>query len=172
MKMDQLNAENILQVTSLFEKTFPMKDINVKAYKLSMIDVYRDARLFRDAVIIGGIITLLITLIGLIGYVKEETLRRRSEIAIRKINGGTLKDILKLFATNILKITIPALLIGCIIALIATEKWLEGFSDKASLSSYLLILCGLVVTVIVMGTVAFNSYQAANENPVDSLKNE
>ena len=124
------------------------------------------------AMTILAVVSILLVVLSIYSAISMDTVSRQKEIAIRKINGGTLKDILKLFATNILKITIPALLIGCIIALIATEKWLEGFSDKASLSSYLLILCGLVVTVIVMGTVAFNSYQAANENPVDSLKNE
>lgn len=172
IKMNRLNAENILEVRSTIENMFPTKDINLVSYKMSMIGEYEEARLFRDTVIIGGLITLLITLIGLVGYVKDETLRRRSEIAVRKINGGTVKDILQLFVINILKITIPALVIGGMFAFIATNKWQEDFSDKASLSFLLLTCCGIIVLVIVLGAVTLNSYQAANSNPVDSLKSD
>jgi len=171
IKMNRLDAEDILQVKATMENMFPTKDINLQTYRMGMINMYEDARLFRDTVMVGGIITLLITLIGLIGYVKEETLRRRSEIAIRKINGGTIKDILQLFLINILKVTLPALIIGGMIAFVVTSKWQEGFSDKASLSFSLLMLCGVVILVIVLGIVTLNCYRAASDNPVDPLKN-
>lgn len=44
---------------------------------------------------IGGIVTLIIALIGLLGYTSDETNRRGREIAIRKVNGGDSMEYLE-----------------------------------------------------------------------------
>lgn len=75
----------------------PDKDIVVIPYKAEMAYLYNDSRLMRNTVMIGGIITLLIALIGLIGYVRDETNRRSKEIAIRKVNGARQRKLSRSF---------------------------------------------------------------------------
>ena len=65
----------------------PDKDIEVLSYAAEMRNAYSGSRRFRNSVMIGGIITVLISLAGLVGYTKDETNRRRREIALRKTNG-------------------------------------------------------------------------------------
>lgn len=43
---------------------------------------------FRNIVCATSICILFIVLMGLIGYVSDETQRRSKEIAVRKVNGG------------------------------------------------------------------------------------
>ena len=74
----------------------PDRNVTVTAYYMDMIDLYKDSRTFRDSVMIGGIVTLIIALIGLLGYTSDETNRRGREIAIRKVNGATAWSILKM----------------------------------------------------------------------------
>lgn len=172
VKLKDLNSDNIQIVYDVFKRSFPDKDVTLSLYKDSMVKLYSNSRRFMNAITIGGIVTLLITLIGLIGYTNNEVNRRKSEIAIRKVNGATLVDILKLFLQDNLWISFPALICGGIFAAIAATKWMEDFSEKTELSPLLFISSGLAVLVIVLSVVSLNCLYTANQNPVDTLKND
>ena len=137
-----------------------------------MGNLYRDSRQFLDAVLIGGIITLLISLIGLIGYTNDEINRRRKEIAVRRVNGATFNDVAGLFLVDILRIALPALVLGGGAAFYAAGRWQEQFSEKVPLSILLFLGCALAVLGIILAVVLINIYRAANANPVDCLKSE
>lgn len=172
IKLHEMTPENIQAVSSTIERLLPTKEIHVNSFKLELVNLYNSSRLFRDSVIIGGIVVLLISIIGLIGYLQDEINRRKSEIAIRRINGGTVKDILSLFVTDILYIALPALVLGCLIAYYAAVKWQEDFTEKTNLSFLLFLSCAIVVLTIIMGVIVSSSYRKAQENPVKSLRSE
>lgn len=172
VKLRELNAENIQKVYDIFKQSFPDKEISLPLYKESMVKLYADSRRFMNAITIGGIVTLIITLIGLIGYTNNETNRRKSEIAIRKVNGATTKDILNLFLKNTMWISLPAILLGIMVAVVAAEKWMEDFSEKAILSPLLFILCGVAVLFTVLFVVAVNCLQATNQNPIETINRD
>ncbi|MDD4116327.1 MAG: FtsX-like permease family protein, partial [Massilibacteroides sp.] len=171
-KLHQMNSETIQQVTSALEQSMPDKHIVVTPYSEEMVNLYKDSRVFRDSVMIGGIVTLLISLIGLIGYTNDEINRRRSEIAVRRINGATLNDILRIFLIDVLIIAVPAIILGGIAAYFTVVKWQEQFAEKATLTVVLFVGCGVAVLSLILGLVGINSYRLANQNPVESLKNQ
>ncbi|MDD4514292.1 ABC transporter permease [Massilibacteroides sp.] len=172
VRLHQMNSELIQQVTSVLENSMPDKHLVVIPYSEEMINLYKDSRVFRDSVMIGGIVTLLISLIGLVGYTNDEINRRRAEIAVRRINGATLLDILRIFLIDILKIAIPAIVLGGIAAYFTAVKWQEQFAEKSSLTIFLFIACGLAVLSIILTLVSINGYRVANQNPVESLRNQ
>ena len=172
IKLQHINSENIQQVNRALQTALPNKDIVVTPYKTSMTFLYTSSRLFRNSVLIGGIITLIIVLIGLIGYTNDEINRRSAEIAIRKVNGASAKEILRLFIKDILRIAIPALVIGEFLAALAAEKWMENFTQKTSLSLFIFLGCGMAVLVIILSVVSLNSYRTAVQNPVDAIKRD
>ena len=172
IKFHQLNSDGIRQVNKVLQTALPNKDIVVTPYKTSMTFLYTSSRLFRNSVLIGGIITLIIVLIGLIGYTNDEINRRSAEIAIRKVNGASAREILRLFIKDILRIAIPALVIGELLAALAAEKWMENFAQKTSLSLFIFLGCGIAVLVIILSVVSMNSYRTAVQNPVDAIKRD
>ncbi len=172
IKLNTMTGENIEQVYDILQETMPEKEIALSPYSDSIVKMYSGERRFRDAIFIGGLITVLITLIGLIGYISSEMLRRRSEIAIRKINGASLGEILRLFMKNILFIALFACIVGEVVAATVASKWMENFSEKTGLSPLLFIGCGLIVLLFIELIVVANCLKAANQNPVDSLKKE
>ena len=136
------------------------------------MDLYKDSRQFRDSVMIGGLVTLLVTLIGLIGYTNDEVSRRRKEIAVRRVNGATLWDILRLFIKDIGYICIYAVILGGGIAYFVLQKWQEQFTEKVPLSWYIFLGCGVCVLLIIYSVVCLDARKTANENPVNCLKSE
>ena len=62
-------------------------------------NIYKDVYRFRNSVWITSAFILLIVIMGLIGYVNDETQRRSKEIAIRKVNGAEASHILEIIDT-------------------------------------------------------------------------
>ena len=121
---------------------------------------------------ICGLMILLISLIGLIGYVIDEVNRRRKEIAIRKVNGATLTNVLRMFIKDVTVVALPALVMGAVIAYYIAKEWLQTFSERVSLNPIYFLLCILVLLIVIVIVVVANCYKIANSNPVDYLKTE
>lgn len=147
-------------------------DIAITPYNQMVTELYTDAHRFRMTVMIGGLVALLIALIGLVGYLAGEIGRRQKEIAIRKVNGATITDVLRLFQTDILRVALPAVVIGAVGAWYVARLWLEQFSEKTALSPLIFIGGALVVIAVILSVVCLGCYRVASSNPVDYLKNE
>ena len=147
-------------------------DIAITPYNQMVTELYTDAHRFRTTVMIGGLVALLIALIGLVGYLAGEIGRRQKEIAIRKVNGATITDVLRLFQTDILRVALPAVVIGAVGAWYVARLWLEQFSEKTALSPLIFIGGAAVVTAVILSVVCLGCYRVASSNPVDYLKNE
>ncbi|MDH6306499.1 putative ABC transport system permease protein [Parabacteroides sp. PF5-5] len=172
IKFHEQTAEALEKVSDMLTALLPDKDIQVYSYAGEMRGKYSDSEKFRDSVLIGGIVTLLICLIGLIGYTNDEMNRRKKETAIRKVNGATTVDILRLFIKDISWMAVPAITLGCMIAYFIANTWLDNFADKAELTIFLFVGCAIAVFIIILAAVIINCYQAANENPAESVKSE
>lgn len=172
VKFHQITPEAVAKVNDKLEELIPDKDMKLSVYSVSMVEQYSSSRKFRDQVLIGGIITLLISMIGLIGYTNDEVNRRRKELAIRKVNGATLKDILTMFLTDILWLALPAIVLGCIITYYVAERWQEQFIEKIPLSLWMFVSGGLFVCLVVVVCIVYRTWSAANDDPVNSLKSE
>ena len=147
-------------------------DIAITPYGQMVVKLYTDAHHFRTTVMIGGIVALLIALIGLIGYLAGEIGRRQKEIAIRKVNGARTADVLRLFNIDILRVALPAVLIGVVGAWYVSRLWLEQFSEKAVLSPLLFIGCALLVLAVILSVVCICCHRVTTSNPVNYLKTE
>ena len=147
-------------------------DIEIVPYNQMITSLYTDAHRFRSTVMIGGLVALVIALIGLIGYLTGEMVRRQKEIAIRKVNGATIIDVLQLFIRDVLRLALPAVVVGVVGGWHVSRLWLEQFSEKTELSPVLFSLCALAVVVVILSVVSLGCYRVASSNPVDYLKNE
>lgn len=172
IKFHEMSPENIKKAQKVLEDVMPDRNVTVTAYYMDMIDLYKDSRTFRDSVMIGGIVTLIIALIGLLGYTSDETNRRGREIAIRKVNGATAWSILKMISKDISYIAIPAIVIGMTVAYYSGTGWLEKFTEKAPIGFFIFLAGAMMVYVLIIACVLYRAWAVSNSNPVDSLKSE
>lgn len=166
--MDGLEAANKL----VKELVTDNPDISIVPYNQMVTELYTDAHRFRTTVMIGGLVALMIALIGLTGYLAGEIARRQKEIAIRKVNGAKITDVLKLFHTDILRVALPAVMIGAFVAWYVARLWLEQFSEKATLSPIIFVGGALAVIIVILSVVCLGCYRVASSNPVNYLKTE
>ena len=168
----KVRPEALPKVRQALEKALEGREINILSYEEQMRAAYADSKKMRNTMAIGAVFSLLIALLGLIGFIRDESLRRSKEMAVRKINGATTRDILSVFASDILKLSGVMAVIACIAAFFVARKWLEQFAEKVSLSPLYFIGGALLVLFIVLGVVVLNCLKIARANPVESLKNE
>lgn len=171
IRYHQMTAAANERVNALLTGLIPNKEIMVYSYPNELLSLYTDSRKFRDSVLLGGIVALIIALIGLMGYTNDEMNRRRKETAVRKVNGARVRDILWLFIGDISRIALPALVLGCGVAAYVASRWQQQFTEKVALSFLLFLVCGIFVLTVILTVVSINCYRAATANPADSVKN-
>ena len=91
IKVTEVSIDIINGVEDIIQSRIENKDVVVKSYKDSMREAYSSERRMRNTVIIGCLVSIIIALFGLIGYVRDESQRRSKEMAVRKINGATVQ---------------------------------------------------------------------------------
>lgn len=165
-------GENLAKINTLMKEAFPTVDIVFRSARQEIDKQYQEVRRFRNVVIIASIAILLIALMGLFGFVNDEIQRRSKEIAIRKVNGAEVPDILRLVSGNIFWTALSAVLVGIVFAYIVSNKWLEQFSDRISVNGGHFLVVIIIILLLIMGSVIGRSWNVANENPVNSIKNE
>jgi putative ABC transport system permease protein len=162
----------VKKMTDVLNMALPYQDAVVKSLETEKIELYSSEKGFRTAMLAGSVIILLITIMGLLGYTITEASRRSKELAIRKISGARLSDILKIFIKDLEYIALPAVLTGSMGAWFAAQKWMENFASKIPLHWGIFVSCGLFVLFMVALISALNFIIIANKNPVEALRYE
>ncbi|MBQ1753622.1 MAG: ABC transporter permease [Bacteroidales bacterium] len=168
----KVRPEALPKVRQALEQALPGREINILSYEEQMRAAYADSKKMRNTMDIGAVFSLLIALLGLIGFIRDESLRRSKEMAVRKINGATTRDILRVFANDIMKLSAVMAVIACVAAFFVARRWLEQFAEKVSLNPLYFIGGAALVLLIVLAVVVLNCLRIARANPVESLKNE
>jgi putative ABC transport system permease protein len=162
----------IKKMTDILNSALPHQDAIVKSLETEKTELYSSEKGFRNAMFAGNLIILLITLLGLLGYTVTEVARRSKELAIRKISGAKISDILNLFIRDLEYVAIPAVLAGLIGAWFTVDKWMTNFVTKIPLHWSIFVLCSLFVLLLIAFISALNYLIIANRNPVEALRYE
>lgn len=172
IRLKEMGPEQIKEIQDIVSRTMPSQEKQVYSLDLEMANQYNMLLHVRNSILFVGLCILVIALIGLIAYIRDEVNRRRSEIAIRIIHGAQVKDVQLIFLKDILKIAIPAVLIGTAFALFASNCLLELFAFKINLTGYIFGGCILVVLIILLILSTSMIWKAARSNPINNLRTE
>lgn len=172
VKFKELREESLSELQSKVQAMYPNNKVIVKSYASELANQYASQLNFRNGILVAGIVTMIIALFGLVGYTSDEVNRRRKEIAIRKVNGAKVKDILRIFLKDIIKIALPCIIVGDLGAWLIARQWLMSFSEKITMTPLLFIGVTIILLVIIGLSVVINCYKVANSNPVKYLKDE
>ena len=149
---------------------------NPSARIINMEDTYNDyTQSERYLLILLSIITGVTIIIAIFGIYSIVTLacnRRRKEIAIRKVNGASIKEIFMLFFRQYLWITIAAAAVAFPVGVYVMQRWLEQYTRRVSMEWWIFAGVFALVLLIVMVSMIFRVTKAARENPAEVVKSE
>ena len=174
IRLTELTPENIKALDSVIAENYHSEwEYQLTPYvdRVKERFVYRDS--MRNNVLLVSLTTLIISLIGLIGYLGNEMARRRKEIAIRKVNGATTSQVLSLLSLNISWVVIPAVVTGVAGAVWGGMKYLEMLETMCEPLAWWIFACGAAVVIaIVYVILIIRTWRTANANPIDMIKIE
>lgn len=173
LKLNPVNMESTLQsVKSDFNQLFPAYIYQSKFFDQQIARYYitedKLAELFK---VFTGIV-ILISVTGLLSLLSFITAQRTKEIAIRKVMGASLKDILQLIGKDFIFLVIIANVIAIPVTVILARQWLDGFANRINLSVWPF---AIIVVLSVASTIMMVSLQVmhvARANPVKGLQYE
>ncbi|MDH6309517.1 putative ABC transport system permease protein [Dysgonomonas sp. PFB1-18] len=167
---------NIAQIATFVEKTIAEIDsaypAKVEFYDEVFNHLYKREKESEFAITLFCLLAIILSVAGVFGLVVFECEYRQKEISIRKVLGSSVKEVLLLFNKTYMQIFAICFVIAVPVAYYIINRWLDNFAYKTSIDWWVFLLSGMVVLIILMVTVSWQSWRAATANPVDSLKNE
>ena len=164
--------ENLKKLNDFVKEAYPDNALEFTTYQEVREKLNESVSHFRNIVTVTSGCILLIVLLGLIGYVSDETQRRSKEIAVRKVNGAEASSILRMLSIGILKVALGAVVIGIISSWYVSGIWMQQFPDSSVLSPFWFIIVGICLLALIVLVVVVRAWRIANENPVKSIKSE
>ena len=176
IRMTDFSQENIKKIKDVIDTYYTSNwQYGFYTFNERMSDNYAYFNHLRNIVLIAALVTLIISLIGLIGYLGNEMQLRRKEVAIRKVCGATVSEVLKILSLNLTVVVLPAIITGVIAAFIGGHYYLEILRTNSdlitSLSVWLFLGGAMLVSFIIYTVNILCLWKAANENPVEAINN-
>ena len=171
-KLKEPFTDNLLKLQKATAEAYPGKTIDIYSWEKQSDELYNPVRVIRNAVMVSALVLFFIMVMGLLGYTADEVQRRSKEIAIRKVNGADAPDILHLLGRDVLRVSLPAVVLGVLASAYVNHLWLSAFSTQVPLGWPMYVLVAIVLLAVVVGIVLGQSWKIANENPVQSIKSE
>lgn len=172
IRLTDVTADNLIEIRNTVERLFPDKFYLLDSYENILLGRYSDDDKFKDTVWMVAWVLLLITIMGVVGYVATEIKRRSKEIAVRRVHGASAWKVIFVMIKPLFILASVASVIGLVGTYFMIDYWLDQFSYQTLLSwwvfalTLILILGSLIVTVIIQ------SWKIANANPARSIKSE
>jgi putative ABC transport system permease protein len=117
-------------------------------------------------------IAIFISCLGLFGLAGYTAQVRTKEIGVRKVLGASVPGIIRLLATDFIKLVFIAIIIATPVAWYAMNKWLQDFAYKININWFVFAVAGFIALIIAILTISFQSVKAALANPIKSLRTE
>ncbi|MCC7465033.1 MAG: ABC transporter permease [Saprospiraceae bacterium] len=131
---------------------------------------YRQEARFESVFGIFAGLAIALSCMGLLGLTAFQVQRRKKEIGIRKVLGAGTLGLIGLLMKDFLKLVLLALALASPLAAWLMQLWLEGYAYRIGLDAWMFVATGLLVLIFALGTVCLQSFKAAADNPVNSLR--
>ncbi|MBR2193981.1 MAG: ABC transporter permease [Salinivirgaceae bacterium] len=164
--------KHIEQTVMSFDEKLTTEDINVHLFDNDLQQLYDDVKRFAKVTRMLSIITIIIALLGVFGLVLFETEYRRKEIGIRRVNGATIADVLRMFNRRYVLIVLACFGIAAPVSYVVISAYLQQFAYRTAIHWWVFVLSLVAVMAITVTIVTLRSLRAATSDPVESLRTE
>ena len=165
-------SQTLEKIEELWNKIMPGVPFKYSFMDVKFESLYKGIKRTVSILFLFTSISILMSMLGLFGISFLLMNSMVKQIGIRKVNGATVFEILKMLNFNFLKWVLIAFVVAVPIAWYIMNKWLQNFAYKTEISWWIFASAGMLVLGISLLTVSWLSWRAATRNPVDALRYE
>ena len=172
----KLKTKNLTQVVDqakkVWSEAFPQSPLQYFFLDEYFNRQYKSDKLFSTILWWFTILAIIVASLGLFGLSLYTVAKRAKEIGLRKVLGATVFQITTLITKEYIKLILYAGLAAIPIAYFLLRNWLHDYAFHIEIGIWFFLLPLLLIIVIALLTVLYQSVKAAIANPVKSLRTE
>ena len=168
----QAVMKHISSVLSEWEYNIAPEEWNIHFFDDNINATYRKEKALSELISLFTLIAIIISLMGVFGLVMFETQYRRREIALRRVNGATVQEILAMFCSRFVKIVLVCFAVAAPISWVIVDRYLATFAHRCPMYWWVFALALVAVLAVTIGVVVIRSWKAATADPANALKTE
>jgi ABC-type antimicrobial peptide transport system permease subunit len=172
----KINMNNVKSTLAYIEEqwiaTFPNFIFEYDFLNDRVAKLYESEQRFLSLTKLFSALAIFIGCLGIYGLILFFVVQKTKEIGIRKVLGGSIFHILSLVTQDFLKLIAIAGLVASPLAWYFMNQWLQDYTYKTQLSWWIFALAIVIVVVITLLTISYQSIKAAIANPIKSLRTE
>ena len=154
------------------DPSVPKEEFDVMFFDSRLDSEYGRERNTSRIILLFTVLAITISLMGVFGLVMFEAEHRRKEIAIRRINGASVVDVLKMFNIKFIRIVIVCFVLSIPISWLIVDAYLKGFAYRMPTHWWVFFSAFLSVMIVTLIVVTLRCLSAALSNPIKSIKTE
>jgi putative ABC transport system permease protein len=117
-------------------------------------------------------LAVFIACLGLFGLASFTIVQRTKEIGVRKVLGASEGSIILLLSRDFAQLVLVASLIAWPAAYLVMKGWLQEYAVRIEPNAILFVGPALLVLLIALATIGFQTLKTARANPVNALRTE
>lgn len=173
VKLNMQNTEQMVSsISSSFQENFPGNPIEYHFLDDFFNEQYKADQEFGEIFNSFAIFAIIASCLGLFGLTAFNMLQKAKEIGIRKVLGANMAGITFLFTKNYLGLILVANIIAIPLTYIGLQYWLQDFAFTITIGPKLFIVPVVLLILIALITITFQTIKAAQANPIKSLRLE
>ncbi len=161
-------------IEPIWKKVDPVHPLEWQMMSEEIDQAYTDSGFVDVLKIVGYISFLAVTLacLGMLGMAMYATQTRMKEIGIRKVMGASSFEVVFLLSKSFLILIGIAALIGTPVGYLMGNLFLDSYAYKSPISLWVLLSGVTIMSVLGVMTISSQTWNAAVDNPVNSLRYE
>jgi len=172
----RIRPENVRETLAYMEKTWKQVSLN-QAFEYEFFDdhfaeIYQAEERTRRIFVAFSVLAVIIACLGLLGLASFITGQRTKEIGIRKVLGATVSGVVVMLSKQYTKWIVLGNVIAWPVAYFAMDRWMRNFAYRSGISVWSFLAAAVLVMVVALMTVSYQTLKAALTNPAESLKYE
>ena len=160
------------QIDSIFNREYP--EVRYKLFNTE--EEYAGYLKSENALIkllsFVAVVCVLIAAFGIFSLITLSCEQRRKEIAVRKVNGATIRNILIMFVKEYMLLLTIAAVIAFPVGYVLMKLWLENYVERTVISAWIYFAIFGGIMIVIFACIGWRVWQAARQNPAEVIKSE
>jgi putative ABC transport system permease protein len=165
-------SATISQLRTTWKRVYPNLDFDYWFLDEEIGDIYSNEQKMEHLLQVATGTAIYISCLGLFGLALFVTRQRAKEIAIRKVLGAGLRQILALLTWDFLRPIALAFCVAIPLTTLLMHRWLQQFAYRTSINVFVLLRTAVIIVAAGLATIGVQTIRSALANPVDSLGQE